>query len=54
MGYDYEVIYRARHENKVAGALSRQTENSTLTSISAPQSTLSIESHAMYSKDDAL
>lgn len=54
MGYDYEVIYRAGDENKVADALSRQTENSTLTAISTPQSTLWNEIRAMYNKDDAL
>lgn len=54
MGYDYEVIYRSGHENKVADALSRQTENSTLTAISTPQSTLWNEICAIFNKDDAL
>lgn len=48
MDYDYEVIYRAGHENKAADALSYPHESGTLYAISLPKSTLLDDIHNLW------
>lgn len=54
MGYDYEMIYRADHKNKVVDVLSRQIECGILNANSLPKSTLLNDIRQKCRQDDEM